>query len=287
MLSHSVLLHGGIVNKFLGDGILALFRNEDHIKQAVKCAFSMLDEFEKLKFSWDQNSTTPLDFLDIGVGITTDEMVIGTIGNEVIHDFTVIGTAVNLAAAFEKEARNGRRILVDHPTYMAVKDMVAQIEGPVDYELRQPDQRRGNLFKQYHLKQFIAAKSDIVFISHNQLDRQFVEQQLIPLLNEIGIKHWYSNEDIKVGESWVRSINTSLDSCNWVVVVVSQYSRNSAWVKEEVDMAASRSHLLNKIIPIQIDETKLEEVSSFLIHKQSIDARNKEKFAARLLALFK
>ncbi len=51
MLSHSVLLHGGVVNKFLGDGILALFRNEDHIKQAVKCAFSMLDEFEKLKFS--------------------------------------------------------------------------------------------------------------------------------------------------------------------------------------------------------------------------------------------
>lgn len=286
MLSEQVLLNGGVVNKFLGDGILALFRNEDHAQRSVKCAFSMINEFMKLKLSWNQDSIAQLDFLDIGIGITTDDMIIGTIGNAKLHDFTVIGTAVNLAAAFEKEARAGKRILVDHLTYVAVKNMVAEIEGPFNYELRQPDQRVGNFYKQYYLKQLSENKKETVFISHNQSDRHFVEQELIPLLDKNGIKHWYSNEDIGAGKSWVRSINEGLDFCNWFFVIVSKNSVNSNWVKEEVDMAASRPQLLNKIIPIQIDDTKLEEVHPFLIHKQSIDIRIEEKFMKELLGLF-
>ena len=286
MLSQQVLLQNGIVNKFLGDGILALFRGEDHAYRSVMCAFSMLTQFSRLKLSWDEESIAQLDFLDIGIGITTDEMIIGTIGDAKINDFTVIGTAVNLAAAFEKEARGGKRILVDHLTYLAVKDAVAEIEGPVIYELRQPDQRTGNFYKQYHLKLLAPNTNDTIFISHSQADRQFVENELLPLLDKNGIKYWYSNEDIKAGESWVHSINNGLDLCNWVFVVISQNSSTSKWVKEEVDMAASRSQLLNKIVPIKLDDTKIEDVNPFLRHKQSIDVRNKEKYIKEILALF-
>jgi hypothetical protein len=287
MLSDQVLQHGGIVNKFLGDGILALFRKEEHAQRAVTCAFKMVEKFAWLKNKWDQESVAQLDFLDIGLGITTDEVIIGTVGTSKIHDFTAIGNAVNLAAAFEKEARGGKRILVDQFTYLAVKDMVSNIEGPYNYELKQPDQRIGNLYKQYHLKQLTPIKETMVFISHSEPDRKFVEDELIPFLDKNGIKHWYSRESITVGESWVASINKGLEICNWVIVLISKASLDSGWVKEEIDMAAARRHLRDKIIPLRLDDTKQEDVNQFLQHKQSIDANDKERYLPELLKLFK
>jgi adenylate cyclase len=287
MLSEQVLRHGGLVNKFLGDGILALFRQGDHAQRAVKCAFSMVSEFSRLQYVWDQESIAQLDFLDMGVGITTDHVIIGTIGSSKVRDFTAIGTAVNLAAAFEGAARGGKHILVDQLTYMAVKDMVAEIEGPLNYELRQPDQRTGNFYKQYHLKRLMPAKRHTAFISHSHLDREFVERELITLLGENDINCWYSKDDIRGGDSWVRSINEGLDVSDWFVVLVSQSSAKSGWVKEEIDMAAGRPHLRDRIVPIYLDDTRLEEVNPFLRHKQALNARERETYTAKLLTTIK
>ncbi len=286
MLSEQVLINGGIVNKFLGDGILAFFRDGDFAKRAVNSAFSMIAEFEKLKASWNDENSEQLEFLDIGFGITTDNVIIGTIGNSKVRDFTAIGTAVNLAAAFEKAARGGKRVLVDQLTYLAVKDILFEYDGPFNYELRQSDQRGGNIYKQYHLKKLSFKKPSKVFISHSQKDRLFVEEELIPLLNDMGIDNWYSKNDIKGGQSWVNSIYTAMDSCNFLFVIISNSSADSNWVKDEIDMAAARSYLRNKIIPIKIDDTKLENVNSFLLDKQSIDARNKDKFYLELKTIF-
>jgi len=287
MLSEQVLQHGGLVNKFLGDGILALFRGGDHAQRAVRCAFSMLEEFSRLRSVWDEESIAQLDFLDMGIGITTDHVIIGTIGNAKVRDFTAIGTAVNLAAAFEHDARGGKHVLVDQLTYLAVKELVAEIEGPVNYELRQPDQRTGNIYKQYHLKRLAPSKRHTVFISHSHLDRDFVEQELIKVLSENGINHWYSKDDIKGGDSWVSSINEGLDSANWFVVLVSQSSAKSSWVRDEVDMAAGRPHLRRRIIPVHLDETRLEAVNPFLRHIQAIDAQERESYAEALVSTIK
>lgn len=287
MLSEQVLLHGGLVNKFLGDGILALFRHRDHAQRAVRCAFSMIEEFSRLRHAWDEESIAQLDFLDIGVGITTDHVIIGTIGNAKVRDFTAIGTAVNLAAAFEHAARGGRRILVDQLTYLAAKDMVAEIEGPINYELRQPDQRIGNFYKQYYLKRLTPTIRHTVFVSHSHMDRDFVEQELLKVFAENSINHWYSKDDIKGGESWVRSINEGLDACDSFVVLVSKSSATSDWVKEEVDMAAGRPHLRGRIIPIRLDDTQLEDVNPFLRHKQAVNAQEKDTYVTKLLAALK
>lgn len=286
MLFEQVLINGGVVNKFLGDGILAFFRDGDFAKRAVNSAFSMIDEFEKLKSSWNEERSEQLDFLDIGFGITTDNVIIGTVGNSKVKDFTAIGTAVNLAAAFEKEARGGKRVLIDQLTYLAVKDILFEYEGPFNYELRQSDQRGGNTYKQYHIKKLLSKKSSKVFISHSQKDRQFVEEELIPLLDDLGIDNWYSKNDIRAGKSWVNSIYEAMDSCQCMIVIISNASADAGWVKEEIDMAASRPHLKDKIIPIQIDDTKLGDVNSFLLHIQAIDARVKEKFYLELKSIF-
>ena len=95
MLAEQVLKHGGIVSKFLGDGIMALFRRGDHAMRAVRCAFDMVEGFGELRKRWDSEASTSLDFLDIGIGVTTDKVILGTVGSAKVRDFTAIGKKVS------------------------------------------------------------------------------------------------------------------------------------------------------------------------------------------------
>lgn len=108
MLSQSIIDEDGFVNKFLGDGVMGLFQGDGTSARAVRCAFTMVQKFSEMKQRWDNESNQQLDFLDLGVGITTDQVILGGIGNSSFRDYTAIGTAVNLAAAFEVAAREGK-----------------------------------------------------------------------------------------------------------------------------------------------------------------------------------
>lgn len=90
--------HGGIVNKFLGDGFLALFgaplEAHDAAHQAVAAAREMLEANERVNkaTSWP---------LRIGIGIHFGEVVAGNIGSPRRKEYTVIGDTVNFAARLE------------------------------------------------------------------------------------------------------------------------------------------------------------------------------------------
>ncbi|QDW39515.1 adenylate/guanylate cyclase domain-containing protein [Bradyrhizobium sp. KBS0727] len=90
--------HGGIVNKFLGDGFLALFgaplEAQDAAHQAVAAAREMLEANERANkaASWP---------LRIGIGIHFGEVVAGNIGSPRRKEYTVIGDTVNFAARLE------------------------------------------------------------------------------------------------------------------------------------------------------------------------------------------
>jgi adenylate cyclase len=90
--------HGGIVNKFLGDGFLALFgapfEAEDPAHRAVGAAREMLAAMERI----NSNSSWPLR---IGIGIHFGEVVAGNIGSPRRKEYTVIGDTVNFAARLE------------------------------------------------------------------------------------------------------------------------------------------------------------------------------------------
>lgn len=90
--------HGGIVNKFLGDGFLALFgaplEAEDAAHRAVAAAREMLDANERV------NKATHWP-LRIGIGIHIGEVVAGSIGSPRRKEYTVIGDTVNFAARIE------------------------------------------------------------------------------------------------------------------------------------------------------------------------------------------
>ena len=267
--SQAVIDEDGIVNKFLGDGVMALFRGPSCSKRAVKCAFSMVDRFYKMKECWNSSSNQQLDFLDLGVGITTDQVIIGGIGTGSLRDYTAIGTAVNLAAAFEVAARDGKRILCDQITYRNAMELVSDVEPINDFLLKKPGQEVGIRYKCYSLKSRYTKQEAHVFISHSHQDREYVEQ-LISQLEERGVKTWYSVSDIRKGTLWTAEIRKAISRCNWMTVIVSKNSANSKWIQREIDLAVTAAHLEDRIIPVAIDNTKLIEVNEYLSTMQAI-----------------
>jgi len=158
MLASVVVRSGGIVNKVMGDGLMAIFRGEQAPDKAVQAALEIVEGFERLRLSWKSVTRFNLDFLDVGIGITTDDdIILGSIGDEKFRDFTVIGPGVNLAAALVKTAREGKRIICDHATYSAVPDKsIVHASGPVQFRIEKPGPLLGMSYDVYHLKRFEA-----------------------------------------------------------------------------------------------------------------------------------
>jgi adenylate cyclase len=160
LLANQVLSYDGLVNKFLGDGVLALFRGPDSEMRATRAAFDIVDRFDEMKERWNRERSEALNFLDVGVGIVTGDVIIGSIGTGRVRDFTAIGAFVNLAAAFENDARGGNRVLVDQSTFRAVAGIIAEADKPTIYEMRKPDQPSGVQYTRYHIRRILRANDD-------------------------------------------------------------------------------------------------------------------------------
>ena len=272
MFADQVLTFGGIVNKFLGDAVFAIFRHEEAPKQAVRCAFGMLDRFQSLRHRWDDAYSEDLRFLDLGIGIVTNDVALGSFGSAAVRDFTAIGKHVNLANAFQAAARDGKRILVDQGTWSAVQDVVADADGPTFFELRKPGQEVGIRFRQYHLKRLKPEIPVRVFVSHNHEDRDLANQ----ITNELarcGIETWYSPVDIIPAENYTDAILAGLMKSDWVIVIVSSHSAKSDWVRAEVKTAANDPRFRDRILPVKLDDSDLALISHDLAAVHAIDAR--------------
>lgn len=94
--------HRGMINKFLGDGFIALFGVEDsasrHADDAMLAAIGMLGALEKLNASFQERGR---ERLEIGIGLHTGPAIVGSIGSPARLEFTAIGSTVNLASRVE------------------------------------------------------------------------------------------------------------------------------------------------------------------------------------------
>lgn len=102
-MSEAIFAYDGYLDKFMGDGIMAIwnaFGNQpDHADLAAHAALEMLRRLDILNQAWERmDNRTPLR---IGIGIHTGEAIIGNVGSEERMQYTAIGDAVNTAARIE------------------------------------------------------------------------------------------------------------------------------------------------------------------------------------------
>ncbi len=101
-MTEIIFRHNGIVDKFIGDGILAYWGaftpQVNHAAEAAQAAVEMIDRVKELNKTWAAQGRQTIA---IGVGVNTGTVIFGNIGKGKKIEFTVIGDAVNLAARLE------------------------------------------------------------------------------------------------------------------------------------------------------------------------------------------
>ena len=114
----AVQKHGGMVDKYIGDAMMAIFGApldlEGHEQKAVDCALDIQEGMIELNKELDKQSIAPIA---IGIGINSGEAVIGKMGSETRFDYTAIGDAVNTAARTESACKEaGHDLLITKAT---------------------------------------------------------------------------------------------------------------------------------------------------------------------------
>jgi len=123
-----IFKYGGTLDKFIGDELMAVFRDHPYGERAplraIRAGIEMIKAVEKS--GGQQESTAPR--LKIGIGINTGRVVIGNVGSENRKDFTAIGDTVNVAARLV-ELVSGQELVVGEQTYLTCKDQVPMKEA--------------------------------------------------------------------------------------------------------------------------------------------------------------
>jgi len=122
--------HGGTIDKFQGDAVMAIFGApvpiDDHAVRAVRCALAMqAREAELNAQGWGVEA---VDRLDVGIGLNTGTVIAGAIGGGGRLEYTVIGDAVNIAQRLQSEAAGGE-VVASASTVHACVDVRAEPVG--------------------------------------------------------------------------------------------------------------------------------------------------------------
>ncbi len=118
--------HGGVVDKYVGDALMALFgaplASPDDADRALKTALEMTEALDDMNRQWQQRG---LPAIDLGIGINTDVVVAGNMGSVTRLNYTVIGDGVNLASRLEsltKTPEYATRIIISLSTLAKARE---------------------------------------------------------------------------------------------------------------------------------------------------------------------
>jgi len=123
-MSEIILMNRGTLDKYLGDAVMAFWgapvEFEDHAYLACKTAIEMHNKLGELKEKWSREGESTID---IRIGISTGDVVVGNIGGKRRFDYTVMGDTVNLASRLEGANKQYKTcLMINESTYENVKD---------------------------------------------------------------------------------------------------------------------------------------------------------------------
>lgn len=114
-----IIKQEGVVDKFLGDAVMASFRGEYHLDRAIEACLDIRKAIENADRKIGIASYKP----EVSIGINSGDMVWGNIGSSTLKrlDYTVIGDAVNVASRLQSAADKGQ-ILISEANYKKIKE---------------------------------------------------------------------------------------------------------------------------------------------------------------------
>ncbi len=138
-----IINHDGIIDKFIGDAIMAVFKGDYHLDRALDATIAIRNAVKNIHLSFGESSFNP----QVSIGVNSGQMISGNIGCKTLKrfDYTVIGDAVNTAARLQGAAGKGQ-IFITEDAYLNVKESFACVEVG-DLELK----NKKNLIKTYEV----------------------------------------------------------------------------------------------------------------------------------------
>jgi hypothetical protein len=109
-----------------------------------------------------------------------------------------------------------------------------------------------------------------VFLSHSS-ENEAITRRLAETLRNHGIPVWYSATNIRGAQQWHDEIGKALKRCDWFIVLLSNDSITSRWVKMELAYALRHSQYSERILPILLEECDYESLSWTLDSFQIVD----------------
>ncbi|MBK8699198.1 MAG: response regulator [Saprospiraceae bacterium] len=115
----AIITHTGIVDKFIGDAIMAVFKGPYHLDRAIEASLAIRNAIDALPTFVGESGFKP----QVSIGINSGEMVSGNIGSSNLKrlDYTVIGDTVNVAARLQAQA-DVNQILITASCYELIKE---------------------------------------------------------------------------------------------------------------------------------------------------------------------
>lgn len=128
-VTEPITAHGGMVNKFIGDAVMAVFApqfgSKDHVADGVRAALGMREALAR--FNASRPGLPPVAF---GVGLHTGTLVAGNIGTEKRLEYTVIGDTVNIASRIESHNKELES------TILVSEEVYSRLPAPLREEVR-------------------------------------------------------------------------------------------------------------------------------------------------------
>jgi class 3 adenylate cyclase len=172
VMAQEIQIHHGIINKFTGDGLMAVFgvpvprtspaEVAEDAQQAVACALAMGDRLQELNQAWQQDD---LPVVQMRVGIFTGPVVVGSLGGKDRLEYGVIGDSVNIASRLESCEKDRQidccRVLIAAETLVHIQQQF-QVEswGPIALRGKQQTVDVYRVVRQNLVKSAVVAESE-------------------------------------------------------------------------------------------------------------------------------
>ncbi|EGV31627.1 adenylate/guanylate cyclase [Thiorhodococcus drewsii AZ1] len=196
-MSQVVERNGGIVDKFMGDSVMALFgapvRRSDDLLRALICAVEMQQAMADLN---RQSEAQGEPRIYAGIAVSTGDVMAGSFGSDVYREYTVIGDPVNLAARIESYTLRGQILLSEAAYRGAVEQikigavnevMVKGKSNPVKlYELKAVTHPRTLAVPSIEVRKSPRILVDFPVVFRRIEDKRILSERFVGKVNDLG-----------------------------------------------------------------------------------------------------